>query len=61
VPNIGVNNSVKTSLTVICLRIGPDVVFLMTEGLQGIEVEVEVQDPLSFGRAVLDQSVDLIP
>lgn len=43
-----------------CLCIGADAVFRMTEGLQGIEVEVDVQGPFSLGRAALDHNVDLI-
>lgn len=59
--SIGVNKSVKTSLTVICLRIGPDAVCLMGGALHGLGVEVDVQGPLSLGRAALDHKVDLIP
>lgn len=33
----------------------------MTEALQRLVVEVDVQEPLSLGRAALDHKVDLIP
>ena len=58
---MGVNNKVKTSLIVICLRTGPDAACLMAEAFQGLGVEVDVRDALSFGRAARDQKVDLMP
>lgn len=62
---MGVNNSVKTSLAVIRLRVEAETVCLMTGALPGmnLEFEVEVQDPLSvgLGRAALDDNADLIP